>query len=236
MAVFECTEGAQGEGKSLDASRLAKRLYLRNKKWHEEGRPIRKIASNIEFSKSFRNLLGDYYLHWNDVKQLCKLRHCDIIWDEIANDLDARNFAMLSSEVKRFLSRARKRGLDIYANTQDFDMIDKRARTMMKHVYRMSKVIGSPDPSATRPEINKVWGIFVKREFLNFKDAGAVQDYAMRRYSLWPEDVFFLRKEDIEMYDTAEDLVSGEYPPLDHIVRKCEFHGDTCNYKILTHH
>jgi len=248
MAVFECVEGVQGQGKSLDASRLVRRLLQRNKKFYErqfnkdgtlkEGltlRPKRQIACNIEFSDAFQAELGDYYLYWQDVRELCKLRHCDIIWDEIANDLDARNFAMLSNEVKRFLSRARKRGLDIYANTQDFDMIDKRARTMMKHVYRMRKLIGSPDPSATKPEIRRVWGLFWKREFLNFKDATAVQDFGKRKYSWFPAGVFFLHKEDIDMYDTTEDHVSGEYPPLEHAERVCERHGDGCDFKKTFH-
>jgi len=235
MAEFQCVEGAQGQGKSLDASRTARRLFERNKKWAKQGRPVRKICANITFSKAFRDEMGEFYQHWSDIKELCRLRDADIIWDEIANDLDARNFAMLSSEVKRFLSRARKRGLDIYANTQDFDMIDKRARTMMRRVFRMTKVIGSPDPSATKPEVKNVWGVFMKREFINFKNAAAVQDYAMRDYSWFPEEIFVLQQKDIAMYDTQEDLSSGEYPPLDHIVRRCENFGHDCNYKIVTH-
>jgi len=235
MAVFECVEGAQGQGKSLDAVRTAKRLLTRNQKWVREGRPVRKIATNIEFSASFIKEMGEHYLHWQDVRELCKLRNCDIIWDEIANDLDARNFAMLSNEVKRFLSRARKRGLDIYANTQDFDMVDKRARTMMRNVYRMVKVLGSPDPSATKPEIKHVWGVFIKREFLNFKDARAVQAFEERKYGWFPADMFMLHKSDIEAYDTTEDHVSGEYPPLEHAERVCERHGEGCDFKKTFH-
>jgi len=99
----------------------------------------------------------------------------------------------------------------------------------------MTKVIGSPDPSATKPVIDRPWGVFIKREFQNFRDASAVQDYAMRKYDVFPADVFFLHREDLDAYDTTEDHVSGEYPPLEHAERVCEKHGEGCDFKKVFH-
>jgi len=239
MAKFICVEGLQGEGKSLYASRIAHTLHKRNKKLHEElGLPIRKIASNIKWSPAFEAELGEYSIYWRDCAELVQLRNVDIIWDEIANDLDARNFAMLSSEFKRFLSRLRKRGIDVYANTQDFDMVDKRARTMIRQVLRARKIIGSGDPNPTRPEVKHPWGVIWMREFENYRDGSAVSDYGKRKYSWFPAEVFFVRRRDIDAYDTTEDLVSGSYPPLEHQERECIMKNDPdhpCGFKKTFH-
>lgn len=237
MAVFECDIGNQGNGKSLRAARTTKFLFWRNRKWAQESGIIRKIASNQPVKVE---LLGtdaaQFFLpQWENVKELCKLRDCDIIWDEVANDLDARNFAMLSAEVKRFLSRADKRGLEIYCNTQDFDMIDKRARRMMTQVNVVSKLAGSQRPSNTKKVVEKPWGFFWVREFINYKDEKAIMDPAMRELSFIPEDYFFLRREDFELFDTHFESGAKNYPPLEHIEQECEIHGNGCSFKKTSH-
>jgi len=119
MATFEITEGAPGQGKSLYTARTARRLLDRNLKWEAQGNIRRILWSNLKFSEDFEKEYEGYISYWSDSSQLVKLRDCDIIWDEIATELDARNWPNLSIEMKRFLSQYRKRGIDIYGNTQD---------------------------------------------------------------------------------------------------------------------
>jgi len=229
MATFEITEGAPGQGKSLYTARLAKRLILRNTKWELAGNPRRRVASNMRFSEAFEALYGvcatpddlsGMIIYWTDSNELCKLKDVDIIWDEIATELDSRNWPNLSIEMKRFLSQYRKRGIDIYANTQDFSMIDVRARLMITNVFTLSKIVGSRDISTTKPPPKYIWGIVMIREVQNFRETNPEK----KKYSIIPS-FMLIERELTEIYDTTQDIPLGEPTPFKHTVRKCEFFG-----------
>ncbi len=168
---------------------------------------VRPIYSNIKFSRKFEEEAGEFLRYWSDVDEITKLKDCDLLWDEVATELDSRNFANLSEELKRFLSQYRKRGVDIYANTQDFSMIDMRARLMVTRVASLRKVIGSPDPSPTKPPIKRIWGLVLIREVEEI----LVDDTHNKKYSLIP-GMFFIDREDVEIYDTRQDIPLS--PPL----------------------
>lgn len=237
MATFEITEGAPGQGKSLYTARTTLRLLKRNKKWFEKGNPKRPIWSNLKFSEDFEKEwgVGEYIHYWSDPSVLVKLRDVDIIWDEIATELDARNWPNLSVEMKRFLSQYRKRGIDIYANTQDFSMIDQRARLMISDVRTLTKIIGSPDISTTKPPPKHIWGLIMLRDVINFKET----DPEKKKYE-WMPNFMFIEKELVEIYDTRQDIPVGKPPPLRHEVRYCESHKDVggsgdCDYCKVIH-
>lgn len=233
MSIFAVVEGPPGQGKSLKTAITTRELLERNKKWHEKGNPLRSVYANIKFTQEFEQKWGEYLKYWVNTSQLVKLRDCDIVWDEIATELDARNWPNLDIETRRFLSQYRKRGLDIYANTQDFSMIDGRARLMITSVTTLSKGFGSADPSATKPAVKRPWGIVFMWEILNWKET----DPLKKQTTFFPS-WFFIRKRDIEIYDTTQDIAQGELPPLRHTVRKCEFYGvpgHECNYCKVVH-
>lgn len=207
MAVFEIIEGAPGQGKSLYTARLTRKLLRRNQKWAAKSGIKRVIVSNIKFSPAFEKKAEGYLKYWVTPDELCKLKDVDVIWDEIATELDSRNFAMLSDELKRFLSQYRKRGVDIYANTQDFSMIDARARLMVTRVATLNKVLGSRDPSPTRPPVKRIWGFVVVRDVENFK----ADDPHNKKYAIVPS-FFFIDREDVELYDTRQDIATGTLP------------------------
>jgi len=221
MATFEITEGAPGQGKSLYTARTALRILKRNLKWEEQGNPRRQIWSNLKFSPEFEAEFDGYISYWSDSSQLVKLRDCDIIWDEIATELDARNWPNLSIEMKRFLSQYRKRGIDIYANTQDFSMIDQRARLMISNVRTLSKIIGSRDISTTKPAPKYIWGLCMIRDVQNFRET----DPEKKKYDLIPSFILISR-DLVSIYDTRQDIALGKPPPLRHEIRFCEHHKD----------
>jgi len=223
MAIFEITEGAPGQGKSLYTARLAERLCKRNAKWYikNEGRiPVRKVASNIKFAQWFEDEYREFIHYWQQPEELLELRDCDVLWDEIATELDSRNFANLSQEMKRFLSQYRKRGVDIYANTQDFSMIDARARLMVTNVFTLSKIIGSGDLSTTKPPPRFIWGFIMIRQVLNFKETEAEK----KKYGFIPSFMMIERRL-TEMYDTRQDIPQGAPPRLKHKIVYCEHYG-----------
>lgn len=221
MATFEITEGAPGQGKSLYTARTTLRIIKRNKRWEKAGNPRRQIWSNLKFSDEFEKEFEGYISYWSDSSQLVKLRDCDIIWDEIATELDARNWPNLSIEMKRFLSQYRKRGIDIYANTQDFSMIDQRARLMISDVRTLTKILGSRDISTNKPPPKNIWGVCMIRDVENFRET----DPEKKKYFLIPSFIFITR-ELVSIYDTRQDIALGKPPPLRHEIRYCEHYGE----------
>jgi len=233
MATFEIVEGAPGQGKSLYTARLVRKLIKRNKKWYEKSGIIRMLYSNIHFSPSFLDENKEFIAYWNSPLQLTQILDADGIWDEIATELDSRNFTSLPDELKIFLSQYRKRGVDIYANTQDFSMVDMRARLMVTRVATLNKIIGSPDPSPTRPPIKRIWGLIMIREV-----GEILTDDPHNKKYLGIPSFFFIDKEDVEIYDTRQDIPLSPPLPYRHLVRQCEYHDDPghiCDFTKVIH-
>jgi len=208
MATFEIIEGAPGQGKSLYTARLVRKLVKRNRKWQLHSGVIRKIFSNIHFSEDFYNANKQFIEYWRSPLELTQIMDGDVIWDEIATELDSRNFATLPDELKILLSQYRKRGIDIYANTQDFSMVDARARLMVTRVATLNKLIGSSDPSPTKPPVKRIWGLVAIREVENYKETNP----AKKEYG-WIPSFFFIDREDVELYNTREAIKPGQLPP-----------------------
>jgi len=220
MATFEITEGQPGQGKSIYTAQKAEELILRNISWYEVTGKKRLVVSNMKFSESFEKKYEGFYKYWSDTSELVKLYDCDIIWDEIATELDSRNWANLSIEMKRFLSQYRKRGIDIYANTQDFSMIDQRARLMITKVQTLRKVMGSRDISTTKPPPKRIWGVILIRTVINWRET----DPEKKKYDLL-FSIMFITKHLVSIYDTRQDIPLGKPPPLKHEERYCELYG-----------
>jgi len=221
MATFEIIEGAPGQGKSLYTARLVRKLIKRNRKWYDQSGIIRKIYSNIFFSDSFYTENNEFIGYWRSPLELVQIQDADIVWNEIATELDSRNFATLPDELKILLSQYRKRGIDIYANTQDFSMVDARARLMVTRVATLNKIIGSSDPSPTKPPVKRIWGLVAVREVENYKET-----QSDKKVYGWIPSFFFIDREDVELYDTRQAIKAGELPPKQLRKYKEIFAGD----------
>jgi hypothetical protein len=230
MATFEIVEGAPGNGKSLYTAAITEWLLYRNRKWYEATGIRRPIWSNLKFSEAFEQEWDGYIYYWSDSAQLCKLHDVDIIWDEIATELDARNFMNLSIEMKRFLSQYRKRGVDIYANTQDFSMIDARARLMISGVKSLYKLCGNRDISTTKPNPKYIWGVIIIRTVENYREVN-IEKKIYDPFFSW----LFISRSLVAIYDTRQDIPLGLPPPLHHDVRICDHpsHGDKPFTKVI---
>jgi len=86
-------------------------------------------------------------------------------------------------------------------------MIDARARLMITRVATLKKIFGSPDPSPTKPPIKNIYGLTIIRDVINFKES----DPQFKKYEFVP-DFFFIDKKDIEIYDTRQDIATGQLP------------------------
>lgn len=218
MATFEIAEGPPGNGKSLYTARKVLMLIARNQRWFKKTKIKRIVCSNMRFSPNFEEKNAGWFRYWDKIDDVCAMKDIDLIWDEVANELDARNWPNLSHETKRFLSRYRKRGVDIYANTQDFSMVDARARLMITRVLNLKKLIGSRDLSTTKPNPRWIWGVILVRQVSNWRET----EPEKKKYDWFNTSLFFIEKKFTDIYDTREDIPDGPLAPYKHRTRNCE--------------
>lgn len=217
MAYWELVIGSPGNGKSLYMARTVRWLVERNKRNLLKYGIFRKVRPNSKFAKHFEDSCiiehdgktYNFLEYWETMHDVMQMRDCDIVWDEIATEMDARESQTLPREVKRFISQYRKRGLEIYSNTQDFSYVDKRARGFVTHLYMLTKIIGSPDPSPTKPPIKRIWGLIAKSKATD----DSIRADSPENIKFHPIPSFFtINREDCEMYDTLDDIPAS--PPL----------------------
>ena len=260
--TFFLIDGETGSGKSSWMATKVKEIAHRNMRWylraskkHQENQKfgiestppiLREIWSCMKWSSEFNEYFGGVgdaqgdgkmLHHWDseDFHRIVPyLYNCDIFIDELGAILPADNWKDCPLETRRMLAQHRKRGLEIYANTQDFAMIDINARRMMSHVYHATKLFGSRDISATKPPPRWIYGVVMINEIENFRTSTSAAD---RQFVAQLPDFFWLDKDLVDIYDTTEDIKGAGYAPLRHITRKCEKHGteDDCNY-VKTEH
>ena len=154
--------GNKGQGKSLLMSYIVQGLF--NEYYYIERKypslPKRRLAINMNLSQSVDDReLGNHLVYWSNPRELVDLRDTDIIWDEIGKDLPAVDWKETPKDIKQVFSHLRKRGNRLFANTQVYNDIDIAFRRQIDRTFKLSKVVGSPDISATMPPVDSVWGL-----------------------------------------------------------------------------
>lgn len=236
--MFEFTFGDVGSGKSLKQAEtvlwLLKRSIRIEKKYQL---PVREVWANFHMSEEIRNKYKDRLHYWalpqqmifSDYPENRKIRrNFDCVWDEMAVELPSDKWKDTDPAIRRFFAQHRKRGIQLFGNTQDYMMLDINARRMATNVFRTYKVIGSRDPSPTLPPIKHVWGVIAIWEL----DLESIRDDAteQKRLTLFPELVFITKKL-TNAYDTAEDIARSERTKLAHVELEC----DKCGFKKYEH-
>jgi len=210
--------GLPGAGKSLKLARIIVGILHRNKKYFEKTGIRRHLYTNLALSRKVVEEYEPFIQYWEDTRQLTELRDCDVIWDELATAMDATQWQNMSLTLKRWLQQHRKMGIDIYGTAQDFSQVDKSFRRLTSHLIHLTKLIGSQDKSATRPDIRNIWGLCTVREL----DPQQYNEQKSKFESKSLPSFMFISRSDIELYDTTALVRQGEYPPMRHIVRTCE--------------
>ena len=222
--MIELTIGRPGECKSLDQAKTIDWLLRRAYKTEKKYKLFRKVFVNLHLKVDAK--FSKYLFYFDDLFELTKEKDCDIVIDEIAVYLPSDKWKDTHFEVRRMLAQHRKRGIEIYANTQDFRMVDINFRRMIHKVFKVKKVIGNRNPSKTRPPIKHIWGVYIKREL----DIELLEETDKKENFSIP-NIEFIRRKFVEMYDTTEDIKPVDPPPLHHYVRKCA----TCDFKKTYH-
>jgi len=205
-----------GNGKTLDTARQAFSWisqYHRMAMYFPE-LPPRHMWSNLKFGSEIENALGDRLHYWSDPSVLKQVRNADIIWDDIAVYLPSDEWDKVDPGIRKMLIMYRHRGLRIYATCQDYKMVAVQFRRVVKFAYKMNKLVGSRDISATLPPVKHPWGLITKRRFdpddiegqgKTVTDSGSIKE-AGNVVSFIPSDWFVITRRLCDAYDTTQEL------------------------------
>lgn len=213
--------GNPGQGKSLILADICIGLLARNARWAKKNPNRRRVAVNFPIADWVHEEYPGDIVQWESLDDLMKLHEVDVLWDEVANQLDSNDWANLSIHTKSWLRHHEKHGVDIYADTQNFMQVDVQFRRLVDQLYFIKKLIGSRRPAATKPAPSWVWGLIWIREVdkTTFSDT--------ERKNIGTPDWLWISKKLVSVYDTKHLVNPGLYPPLQHKERHCPTCGKT---------
>jgi len=223
--------GLESSGKSL---LMAKELRLnidRNVKWFKITNRKRPIYYNLSLSndiKEYAQKKGIDLIPWSNIWSLVDMHECDLYIDELATYFDSRFYSDLPLDVRLWLAQAEKMGVQIVGATQDYFMIDISFRRLVKRLYEIKKVVGSPRPMLTAPPVNFIWGIMLIWELdaRSATRAGNQEEMQVVGGLLGKiPKLFILRKKDTKNFNTQTRVSLSDPPPLRKYVRVCPEDG-----------
>lgn len=227
--------GLESSGKSLKLAMTVSDILQRNAKWKKDSGIVRPIVSNIEFSRDFvayAQELGVPISYWKNLDDLIKLEHADVIIDEVGNYFDSRLWADLSLDVRRWLTQGAKSGIEIYGSAQDFAQVDKSFRRLCNYLYDITKIVGSPRPSPTKPPIKRIWGVCVMKELDPRSYNEDDKKFVKSGFAVLPH-IFFIQRKYCEIFDTTQKIVRSKPALLRHEDRYCE--DPNCSFHKVVH-
>lgn len=217
--------GLESAGKSLKLAMEAERIVIRNSNWYKKSGVVRPIWSNLKFSENFEfwaHKMNVPIFYWRTLNELVLISHSDVFIDEIGNFFDSRGWESLTLDTRVWLTQGSKCGVELYCTAQDFAQIDKAFRRLIKagNLVHVSKFIGSPRPSATRPPIKRIWGICYMRDI----DPHGYDEDKPKFISFIPIP-FLIKKKYCEIFDTGQIIERSPPLPLTKVVRICPEDG-----------
>lgn len=232
--------GEKGSGKSYLQAKDALNLF-KDYRWIEKRYPFlpkRIYFGNQRFSKEIEEKeLGNHLFYWNSAKQLrwCPRVVCwkgeglhpvhdaDIAHDEISKDLPAGSWADTPKWFRQIFSHLRKRGNRYFANTQVYEDIDISFRRQIDFAFKIEKIWGSGDITATRPKPRFIWGIILRRSFnpqlLEWERNPETREEISASYL---PGIHFIVKKVIKAYDTTDEIPAFKPDTLEHVELWCE--------------
>lgn len=226
-AVITLYTGKPGSGKSLKLADVIVGLLARNLRWYKRTGQLRQVVSNITIAPWLHEAYPGFIGSWSEPEELLPLRDVDIVWDEIATYLDSTQWQNVPLDVKRFLQQHRKRGVDIYGTTQAFGMVDISMRRLVDDLFVCTKLLGSRNPSPTKPPVRTIWGLI----WISQIDPATFDDEKPKKAGV--PDWLVINKRLVSVYDTLQEIFPVKLPPLKHSERRCSKPG--CQHVLVMH-
>lgn len=221
--------GLPGAGKSLKLAETVINILYRNQRYYKKYKIRRKLYTNLQMSNDVLKEFDGFVEPWTELRQLVKMRDCDVVIDEIATYFDARHWENLSLEMRRWLAQHRKFGVEIYGTAQDFAQADKAFRRLTSDLLYLTKVIGSRDISPTKPAPRFIWGIVL----IQTLDPVRYDEEKSKFQSTGIPRFMFITRERATVFDTRAEVKSSASLPKEHIVYTCEL--NTCDFHRVVH-
>lgn len=216
--------GIESSGKSLLLSKQAEKVRQRNIKWFKITGLKRTMAFNSPMSEKFKKQIIDSninYLEFKNLDEILYLEEADIFIDEVIKFFPASGSNSLSNEQLHFITQGAKSGIHLWGASQDFSQVHKQFRLLVNEVYIIKKIVGSRRPMKTAPPVTSIWGICTKQKVSpsSFKGDSTSMDEVEGGLSL-----FFIRKEDVERFDTSYKVPQSKLP-----IRKIRRQVEVCD-------
>jgi len=235
--MFQFTFGDVGSGKSLNQADTTLWCLERSVRIQKKYKlPKRDVWANHHYREWVHKKYPERLFPWHDPLQMIFVdypkntilrKNFDCIWDELAVELPSDKWKDTHPEIRAFFAQHRKRGIQIYGNTQDYLMVDVNARRMATQVFESFKIMGSPDPDPTFPPIKHPWGVVAKWELDKRLIRADAQD--RKKVSMFPV-LTLITKRLVSAYDTTEDIRPAEIE-LKHIHKTCKI----CGFEKVAH-
>jgi len=228
--------GLESSGKSLQLAMIAEKVLLRNVRWLEKSGVARKILTNSPFSEAymaFAQANGIEVRLWENLDELIQQRDCDVFIDEIGTYFDARLWADLSLDVRRWIQQGAKMGIELYGACQDFAQVDISFRRLTSELYLITKWLGSARPSPTKPPVKRIWGLCHKVALDPRSYNEEKKKFASEGIMNWFTGWFTIQRRYCEMFDTRFFLKRSKPLPYKHFERSCN--EPNCEYHRVVH-
>lgn len=227
--------GLESSGKSLKLGMVVVDVAYRNADWKKKSGQVRPIYSNMYFSEQFKAFvetdLGIPIFYWENLDDLIMVTNADVICDEVGNYFDSRMWQDLSLDVRRWLTQGAKQGIEFYGSAQDFAQVDKSFRRLVNNLYLITKVIGSPRPSPTKPPVKKIWGICMMRELDPVSYNEDSKKFKTEFMAL--PSMFHIQRKFCEIFDTTQKIKRSKPPLMRHEELFCI--DPNCTYHKVVH-
>lgn len=224
--------GAQSAGKSQMMAVHAVKILYRNIAWmkkrEELGLPAypRTMAFDSPMSPAFVAKVeeaGMKYIHFHQLTDVMPLVEIDIFIHEIISWFPQRGSEALSPEQSEFLSQANKEGIQIYFCCQDFSQAHKSFRMHVTDIKLVVKIVGSERPMRSAPPVKHIWGLVLYWDLdpKTFKG----DNVTIEREGYIPA-LYFINKEDTELYDTSYRVRGLKRPPKNFVPQEYHYLDD----------
>jgi len=221
--------GLPGSGKSYKMGQTLVGILYRNKKLCEKTGIKRMVWTNLKLKEEVEQEFEGFFEYWTELRQLIPLRDVDVFIDEVGTYFDARLWETLSLEMRRWLNQHRKFGIELYGTAQDFAQVDKAFRRLTSDLLYITKLAGSRDISATRPNPRWIWGISALRHL----DPTVYDEQKSKFGSSGLPSFMFITRAGTEIFDTRAEVKLSSALPLKHINKECEL--PECGFKKIVH-
>jgi len=215
-----CYTGLPGSGKTTAIAKTALQCLKRDEKIYKKTGKIRKLYTNIKFSREIETLYAEYIEYFNDIYKMPEWKQCDIFIDELSTYFDAHEWEALPKQIKRYLKLHRHYNVMIYGVAQDFLTIDKSFRRLTAELINVQRLIGSKEPSPYDPPAKYPFLISLNRtvdiKFWEFEKE--MYQYISSEYEIYT-------KSDFSIFDTTQELPDQPPPPLKKEIRICPEDG-----------